>query len=94
MLSRKKKPKLPALTGKTIDMTRTYWGHNFQVRRTEEDETYKGWIIVSPGVSDGDMIKWTTEYGCAYALVTHVEWCVDPGDMYFINCVVIDREGA
>jgi len=90
-----RKPKLPAYTGKTIDMTKTYWGHNIMSVYRKEDEkqpTYTGLIIVSPGPNVGDYIKWQTTYGFAYGLVTEVEWLRDPHDMYKFKCVVVDRE--
>ena len=91
-LFKKKEKPLPQATGVTIDMTKTYWGHNFDADRTEEDETYRGWIIYGNNVAVGDIVKWATEYGCAHALVTSVEWCRDPQDMYFFSAVVVERE--
>ena len=49
----------PALTGRTIDYTRTYWGHNLEAKM--EDGLLRGFCWHMFAVRVGDKMTWRTE---------------------------------
>ena len=68
------------------------WGHNIYVNeKKDEPGTYKGLVIVTPGISKGDTLVWRTTYGHAKATVTHSKWKGDPVDMYEVEATVTER---
>lgn len=73
----------PVLSGRRLDYRKTYWGHSIGWESGKKD-TYKGHLWSSFGLKVGDRIN----VGAASdLLVTSVERCRDPRDMYFFTAV-------
>lgn len=83
----KRKPKP---TGKVIDMTRTYWGHNMSFSQLPEHGAYdwKSAIWYGGGAAVGDEIIWGAEDGIVRSIITKVEHTGNVWDMYFIEGIV------
>lgn len=81
-------------TGRVIDMTKTRWGHNFEIMHWWSDpkDSFRAavWVPIAP--NEGDTLRWRTVYGICEAMITEVESCRDPWDMYFVNATIVNRE--
>lgn len=71
-------------TGRTIDMTNTYWGHNISyIRGGKTTARFAIWVSTRP--VPGDEITWNSKYGNEKGTVISVEPCSGVWDMSFIN---------
>lgn len=77
-------------TGREIDFTRTYWGHNLQSINGKGD-TAEFFVWCTPSPHEGDTMRWRTGYGEAVALVEKVEWTMNVDDMFKVSLRVIER---
>lgn len=61
------------------------WGHSQYLSLVSQDSNgaaqYRGMVISTPVVHEGDIIEWATEYGRARILVESTEYVRDPDDM-------------
>lgn len=74
----------PVLSGRRLNYITKTWGHNIGWDPGKKKDTYRGHIWSSCGLKVGDRIN----VGAASdLLVTSVEWCRDPSDMYFFDAV-------
>lgn len=75
---------------KTHDFTRSGWGHAQYMKRHPDDPTrYRGLVISTPIVREGDFIEWETEYGRVRLLVERTRFVRDPDDMTDVTSAVI-----
>ena len=67
---------------KTIDLTTTYWGHNFNVINWA-----KGRLAVwaTPGPKEGDLLLLQGHQGVIRARVLKSDWQSNVGDMYMLD---------
>lgn len=74
----------PVLSGRRLDYTKKYWGHNIGWNPGKKKDAYTGHLWSSFGLKVGDRLN----VGAASdLLVTSVEGCRDPRDMYFFDAV-------
>ena len=85
----KRKVKTPERTGRVIDMTRKYWGHNFEVM-SEKDETFRAAIWVGKRPAKGDILRWrSAEHGEVDGIVLAVEAAQSVYDMSFVDVQIL-----
>lgn len=78
-------------TGKVIDMTRKYWGHNFEIMGWENKskETFKAAMWYGYGPNVGDVMEWRDAEGrTRKGLIVDVERAPSVWDMYFIKVLL------
>ena len=94
MFRLKRKPKVKP-TGKLIDMTRMFWGHNMSFSTHPEHGSYnwKSAIWYGNGCAVGDEIVWTVQDTPVKSIITKVKSAPNVWDMYFIEGVVTHIDG-
>lgn len=59
--------------------------------KRNDDGTYSGLCIDTPGIKEGDTLLWATEYGEVLLEVTKSRWLGDPNDMYEVSATIVER---
>lgn len=81
-------------TGRELDYTRKYWGHNIEMRTDYVDGLVKGCFVFSQrGLRVGDIILDNYTKGTAKLLVLHCKPSRYPSDLYYVyTCIVGYKE--
>lgn len=89
----RKKVKIPENTGRIIDMTKTFWGHNMEVMNwwSDPDDTFHAAIWNSKRPVPGDIIRWKTTYGTAEGIVLVAKSAESVWDMSFVDVKILGR---
>jgi hypothetical protein len=73
-------------TGKVIDMTKTFWGHNISMSTGPDDKgLWRAAIWNSNGARVGDELTYMTNAGVVRSIITNVESAPGVWDMYFVD---------
>lgn len=81
-------------TGRVIDMTRTYWGHNLSLTKVDGKKgtmEFSIWNSTAPVV--GDTIIWKSASGRVRSVIHEVKSAPSVWDMYFIKVGDVALDG-
>jgi hypothetical protein len=78
------------ISARHFDMTRLYWGHNWDVKQAS-DGLLRGFCWLTPAPRVGDSVRWRTSYGEASGEVVEAIWTTNVDDMYRIAVRVTAR---